>query len=75
MYKYSIKYKLLKRTVYCLVQDFDGKKECVKNRGGNRDMISCNDYGFTVLHISELENIDADEITKKYHGKNVWLIL
>ncbi len=61
---------------FCMVEEFNGKIECTKNRYGNRTIETCEDYDFEDVKLSSISIYDSSfDIQKKYYGKNIYLLL
>lgn len=61
---------------FCVVEEFNGKVECTKNRYGNRTIKACKDYNFEEVKLSDISVSESVfDIQKKYYGKNIWILL
>lgn len=61
---------------FCMVEEFNGRIECVKNRFGNKNMEDCEGYNFDEVKLSDISVSESTfELQKKYYGKNILLLL
>lgn len=74
MFENNIQITTLKETVSRLIEESNKELRCTKNRYGHRTMDDCRNIEFEKVKLSEL-NIGRLDIYRKYHEKNVWLIL
>jgi hypothetical protein len=66
----------LRECSFCMIEEFDGKMECTKNRYGNRTMEDCEGYNFEEVKLSDISVSESTfELQKKYYGKNILLLL
>ncbi|MFR7492995.1 MAG: hypothetical protein ACLUXK_13470 [[Ruminococcus] torques] len=66
----------LQECSFCMIEESNGKVECVKNRFGNRTMEACEGYNFEAVKLSDISTSESIfDIQKKYYGKNIWLLL
>ena len=66
----------LQECSFCMIEESNGKVECVKNRFGNRTMEACEGYNFESVKLSDISTSESIfDIQKKYYGKNIWLLL
>ena len=63
----------LRDSAFCVVEEYNKKVECTKNRFGDRTMNACKNYDFEKIRMLDISGTVSD-IRKKYYGKNVWLI-
>lgn len=74
MFTKRIMIMALRESAFCVVEESNEQTECTKNRFGNRTLDACKDYEFEEVRLSDL-NGTAYYIHKKYHGRNIWLLL
>lgn len=67
---------VLRECSFCMIEESNGKVECIKNRFGNRTMEDCEGYNFEEVKLSDINVSESTfELQKKYYGKNIWLLL
>lgn len=66
----------LRECSFCMIEEYNGKVECTKNRFGNRTMEDCEGYNFEEVKLSDINASESTfELQKKYYGKKHLVIV